>query len=313
MTTVAVTGCSGYVGRKVCELLEAADGVGRVVGIDVRDPSFSTGNLEFYRLDVRSPDLATVVDGCDAIVHLAAVNTRDASETEDVIVGGMRNVTRAAAQTGARKLVFTSAADVYGSHRGADPVLTEESPVRPGPHGYGAANAEAEEIARAFAFENRDAVVTVLRLAAVFGPSMPIAPGQAGNSMQAIHEDDAARAVLHFLDADLPGTFNVCAADTVDVRAEVSGHSVQQLVERVVVPPSRAGVVMSNERLLSAGFEPAHSSADAVRTGAEAHRGWVSVRGVRFRPQWIAAAAGTIAAFAITSAARGLRARRARA
>src|SRR3989442_2804282 len=118
MTTVAATGCSGYIGRKVCALLESDDSVGRVVGIDVREPAFSTRNLEFYRLDVRSADLAAVIDGCDAVVHLAAVNDRDPGVTQDVIVGGMRSVTRAASAVEGRKLVFTSSGAGYGSHRG---------------------------------------------------------------------------------------------------------------------------------------------------------------------------------------------------
>src|SRR5947209_192927 len=154
MSTVAVTGCSGYVARLVCSLLEADDSVSRVVGVDVRDPAFSTRNLEFYRMDVRSPDLAAALDGCDAIVHLAAVG---GTQAPDVITGGMRSVVRAAAEIGSGKLVFASSALVYGSH-GAG--LTEEAPVGPGPHAYAAANAEAEEAARAFAFEHRGAVVT---------------------------------------------------------------------------------------------------------------------------------------------------------
>ena len=236
MTTVAVTGCSGYIGRKVCGVLEKDESVSRVVGVDVRDPAFSTRNLEFYRMDVRSPDVAAALDGCSAIVHLAAVGGTGA---RDVITGGMRSLVRAAAEVGTGKLVFTSSALVYGSH-GAG--LTEEAPVKPGPHAYAAANAEAEEAARAFAFEHRDAVVTILRLAAVSGPSLPARPiVPVAASIQALHEDDAARAVQHVLKELLPGTFNVAA--------DAQAHA--------------PGVVMSNERLRSTGFVPEHTSSEA--------------------------------------------------
>jgi UDP-glucose 4-epimerase len=282
MSTVAVTGCSGYLGRKVCSLLEADDSVSRVIGVDVREPGFSTRNLEFYRMDVRSPDLAAALDGCDAIVHLAAVGGHEA---RDVIVDGMRSVVGAAAEVRTGKLVFTSSALVYGSHGDN---LTEESPVRPGPHAYAAANAEAEEAARAFAFEQRDAVVTILRLATVSGPSVPASPiVPVHAATQVLHEDDAARAVHHALKELLPGTFNACAD----------------------APDHARGVVMSNERLLATGFVPGHTSAQALAAGAEAQRGWVTFGGVRFKPRWAVAALGSVAALAIGSAARARRAK----
>jgi UDP-glucose 4-epimerase len=312
-------------------LLEADDTVGRVVGIDVREPDFSTRNLEFYRMDVRSPDLADVIAGCDAIVHLAAVNDRDPVQTQDVIVGGIRAVVGAAGAVDARKLVFTSAADVYGAHADADRPLTEESAVRPGPRGYGAANAEAEDVARAFAFEHRDAVVTVLRLAAVAGPSMPVPatfplPNAGAAPVQALHEDDAARAVGHVLNTMLPGTFNVCADDVLEYPGDMLGspgagdpaRRLRDAASRVGLVPQAGAprafpIVMSNDRLRAGGFAPSFSSADALRAGAEAQRGWVSVGGVRVRPRWVAAAIGSVAALAIGRAARAVSARRAKA
>jgi UDP-glucose 4-epimerase len=261
MSTVAVTGCSGYIGRNVCELLDKDESVSRVVGVDLRDPAFSTRNLEFYRLDVRSPDLADVIAGCDAVIHLAAAGGHDARDT---IVGGMNSVTRAAGEAGVKKLVFTSTTLVYG---GAAP--TEDSAVRPAP-GYAAANAEAEEAARAFAFEHRDAVLTVLRLASVSGPRVPAA-SIAPAAGEVLHEDDAARAVMHALNNVLPGTFNV-----------------------------------PGQRFADTGFALEHTSSEALRQGAEAHRGWVTVGGMRVRPSWVAAAAGSIAALAIGSAARAV-------
>jgi UDP-glucose 4-epimerase len=307
-------------------LLETDDSVGRVVGIDVREPSFGTRNLEFYNLDVRTSDLAQVIDGCDTVIHLAAVNDRNTSETRDVIVGGMRSLTNAARDAGVRKLIFTSAADVYGSHPDNRAALTEEAVVRPGPRGYGAANAEAEDVARAFAFDTRDAVVTILRLAAVCGPAMPsspIVPGPlrgADQPFQALHEDDAVAVVEHFLKNDLPGTFNACASDVAERPDELLGPDPAQRVRdaaaRVGVAAGPASqpypIVMSSDRLRSVGFEPEYSSADALRAGAEAQRGWVSVGGVRFRPSWLVAAAGSVAALALSSAARAARARRAR-
>src|SRR5207253_1819414 len=108
--------------------------------------------------------------------------------------------------------------------------------------GYAAASAIAEETARAFAFETRDAVVTILRLPAVSGPSVPAAPVVPATPRgQALHEDDAALAVVHALTNTLPGTFNV-ASDEPAVPGAISG-----------------------ERFRATGFEPSHTSAEAVR------------------------------------------------
>jgi nucleoside-diphosphate-sugar epimerase len=317
MITVAVTGCSGYVGRKLCTLLETDETVARVVGIDVRDLSFSTTNLEFYQMDVRAPAVADVVEGSDAIVHLAAVNSTDDAVTRDTIVGGMRNICAAAGAARTPILIFTSTAAVYGPHGAGDPPLTEDSPARPALRGYGAANAEAEELARAFAFEQRQAVVTILRLAAVSGPGVPPAPifPLTLSRLQALHENDAAEAIRHFLETPQPGTFNVCAPDVTPL-APAPADPVRRLASRVfpqVEAPVVTAGVMSNERLVATGFVPKHSSADAVRAGAEARRGWISVGGVSLRPRWIAAAAGSIAALAVSSAARAARSRRAKA
>jgi nucleoside-diphosphate-sugar epimerase len=317
MTTVAVTGCSGYVGRTLCTVLETDETIARVVGIDVRDPSFSTTNLEFYRMDVRDPAIVDVVDGCDTIIHLAAVNTPDVAVTRDTIVEGTRSVCAAAGRARTPMLIFTSTAAVYGPRRAGDPPLTEDAPLRPARRGYGAANAEAEELARAFAFEHRHAVVTILRLALVSGPGLPASPlvPLPGSHVQALHEGDAAGAIRHFLRTAHPGAFNVCAGDVARVDAGPA-DPVRRVAARLfaqVETPVVDAAVMSNERLVASGFLPQHSSADAVRAGAEARRGLISVGGYSLRPKWVAAAAGSLAALALSSAARAARARRAKA
>jgi len=300
MTTLAVTGCSGYVGRRLCELLEEDESVGRVVGIDVREPSFSTRNLEFYATDVRSPDLTEVITGCDAVVHLAVCYDGEDAEITDVIVRGTRNVLDVVASSGAGKLIFVSSAAVYGDHADNDRPLTESSPVRPSPgRAYGRAKARAEEEVEAFAAAHPEVVVTILRPTWILGPSLPpplvdaaarhVARAAAGAASEwdAVHEDDAAAAIVHVLGHDLPGTFNVAAR-------EVDGSS-----------PEVSGI-----RLHETGFAPVHSSRDALRAAEPVLHGWVRVGGLRFRLRWIGIAAASIAAVIAGSAARAARVRR---
>ena len=333
MKTVAVTGASGYLGRKVLERLGADADVSRVVGIDVRDPEFSTRNLEFYKIDVRSPELNDVIDGCDTLIHLAAVNTKDPDETHDVNVTGTRAAIAAAERVGVRSVVLASSHSVYGHHADNDYPLTETSPIRPAPtSAYPMSKAEAERIVGYFAEAHPDVDVVTLRFAWIGGPGLPANPviespirtvirGYEPET-QAVHEEDAADAVLFVLRNGLRGTFNVCADDTVARQEEIYGQrrmtfdldTARRLFDRTSklgLSPPAADIgmllypqVMSNARVRDAGFAFAHSSSDAMREAAAARKEWVALGPARFRPRRAALIAGTFGAVLLGSAVK---------
>jgi nucleoside-diphosphate-sugar epimerase len=331
-----VTGASGYLGRKVLERLGTDPDVSRVIGIDVTGSGVSTRNLEFYRSDVRSPELAEIISGCDSLVHLATNDSSDPEETLDVNVGGTRAVIDAVIRAGVRKLIYVSSVAVYGAHPDNDYPLTEASPVRPSPEkSYARAKAEAEELVEYFARGHPEAVVTTLRPAWILGPSLPTARAALVDSpvrltiagydvpVQAVHEDDAAGAIAFALGTDLRGVYNVCAGDWIDRPEDLLGQRritlgldrARSLMERgpklslsglsaVDLPALMYPQVMSNNRLREAGFEIRHSTADALRQAAEGRRGWVAVAGKHFRPRRVALIAGTFGAVLLGSAAR---------
>jgi nucleoside-diphosphate-sugar epimerase len=338
MTTVAVTGASGYLGRILLEKLGSHPAVGRVIGIDIAEPAITTRNLEFYRMDIRSPDLPRVLQGSSVLVHLAfAVDGGDA-ETRDTNVGGTRLVIEAAVHSGVRKVVFASSTMAYGAHPDNDFPLTELSPLRPArdlPHsGH---NAEAEEIVRALDATHPGLETIVLRLSPVFGPTLsgtaarlvesPYAFRVRGYDVpgQALHETDAARALLVAAMTDLVGTYNVCpddwlpsqeVADLLGQRSvELDPDRAEQVAERLSrlrvgsVPASFMPFLMypwvaSNGKLSATGFTFEHSAMDALRAGAEARKGWVSVGDVHFRPRRIALVGGAVAALLLGGAVR---------
>ena len=97
---VYVSGATGFVGAHVAEALRAA-------GADVRDE----------RVDLLDTvALERAADGCEAVVHVAALYSYDAPEREfeHVNVEGTRNVLEAAARKGVRRFVFTSTAGTCG-------------------------------------------------------------------------------------------------------------------------------------------------------------------------------------------------------
>lgn len=321
MTVVAVTGASGYLGRHLCEALSERDDVRRVIGLDVTDPSYSTRNLEFYRLDVRSPAVREVIAGSDVLAHLAFVlASRDTEEMRDVNVGGTRNVLAAAGEAGVRKVIYPSSVMAYGAHPDNDFPLTEESPVRPvRDFAYSAHKAECEELVGGFREAHPDVTVTVLRPAMVLGPTAegivargtvesPVSVGVEGYEppMQFVHETDVARTLVFALDHDLDGAYNVCPGDWVspDRYAELlekrrTVMPVEQATKRAermyaiglsAVQPSFLPFlmypwVMSNAKLTEAGFAFLHSTEGTLLSAAEGREGRVSVGPVRFKPR----------------------------
>ncbi len=111
---VYVSGATGFVGSHVAREL-------REQGADVRDE----------RVDLLDqPALERAVEGCDAVVHVAALYSYDASaeEIERVNVQGTRNLLDAAARKGVGRFLFTSTAGTCGPVPGRDATEEDEPP-----------------------------------------------------------------------------------------------------------------------------------------------------------------------------------------
>ena len=113
---VAITGASGTVGRAVVDLA-VAEGHS-VVRID-RAPGASTADdSTFLEIDVTDyPSLATGLEGCDALIHLAAING-PGRHPDHVVhnnnVVGSYNALRAAAEAGIRRVAQASSVNAIG-------------------------------------------------------------------------------------------------------------------------------------------------------------------------------------------------------
>jgi UDP-glucose 4-epimerase len=342
MTTVAITGVSGYLGRTLVRVLDEIPAVTRIIGIDRTDPGFTAKNFEFYSFDVREPGLAGVIDGADVVVHLAAVHD-DPDEIMDNNVGGTRSVVDAAERAGVRQLIFASSDSVYGAHADNEHPLTESSPVRPNPENvYALSKTEAEQVVAYFAEAHPDVAVATLRLPFIGGPTLPRrnAPFLEPNvrfviegydaPMQAVHEQDAAEAVSFVLSQNLRGVFNVCADDAVSAPERIFGQRrvalpvdrarrVLERTSRIGLSPSAVNVadlmyarVLSNAALREAGFTPGHTSEQTLRESAALRREYMSVGPITFKRRSAALIGGTIGVLALV-AARGRRVRRAKA
>lgn len=346
--TIAVTGVSGYLGSRVAAALASDAEVDCVVGIDVVGPPAPVADaIEFHEVDVRDPELGKFLTGADTVVHLAFVvdPMRDEAEMADINLGGMRNVLAAADASGVGRVVYTSSVSAYGAHPDNPVPLRESDSLRANADfSYGAHKMESEHILREWA-AGRDTAVTILRPAIVFGthvsnfisrtfeaPRRITILGHAP-PFQAVHEDDAAAAVVHVTLKAIAGTFNVAAddvlsADEVDAIARrrsqpLAPRAARRFAEvawrwgQAEAPPGIVDYVMypwvvSNEALRATGWAPRHTTREALAETVAASADYVTIGRVRrTRAQWRhAGAAAAAAGIAVTGlAAAALRRR----
>lgn len=244
---VFVTGSSSCLAQAVLPVLCAEPGVARVTGVDLAPPRYAHAKFRAAQADIRDPGLAALLEGHDALVHLAFVVLRGRMSEDDMFgvnVTGSHKVFHAARQAGLKRLVHLSSAAVYGSGTHAD----ERAPLAPLPgflyarhkgHLERLLEAEFPECVRL-----RPHVILgphaqpLLRqlLALPFYLSLP----EPQPLQQCVHEDDVARAVLLALTRDVRGAFNLAVEDTYSYRDAVkSRHRVSLPLPRRV---ARAGL-----------------------------------------------------------------------
>ena len=182
---VLVTGATGFVGSHAVKALQDA---GHTVRVFVRAPAkldsvtarvgVDLASLETVQGDiVDAGAVGTAVDGCDAVVHAAAVVGTDPSTEADVEAtnfAGALNVLGAAADAGCDPIVHVSSAAALFPFS-TDPV-TAGHPVGTARLPYARSKAECEHLARRFQASGRGLVIVY--------PGMVVGPGDYGESTQ---------------------------------------------------------------------------------------------------------------------------------
>lgn len=177
-----VTGAAGFIGSHLCERL--LDDGHEVVGVDAFIPYYPRSikeenlaaishhrRLQFRELDLRHDPLDDLVQGIDAVFHLAAMAGLAKSWTHFElywacnVLATQRLLEAIRTQgTSARRLIYASTSSVYGKFASGDETLPTK-PISP----YGITKLAGENLCRAYA-DVYGLPVVVLRYFSVYGP-----------------------------------------------------------------------------------------------------------------------------------------------
>lgn len=175
MSRVLVTGANGHIGSNTVRSLLNR---GHEVVPFVRRTSDLRGldglGLEYRYGDVRDYDsLSSAVEGCDAVIHHAAVFKSWAKNPDDEIIQpgliGTRNIIRACAKAGIDRLVYTSSGVAIGACSSPDGIKTEADWPEDSGWAYAVEKVEGEREAARLSAEMGVPTVRILP-GAVLGP-----------------------------------------------------------------------------------------------------------------------------------------------
>jgi UDP-glucose 4-epimerase len=246
--------------------------------------------------------VAELVEGADAVVHLAFIIMGSARESRSVNLDGSRNVFEAAVAAGVERLVYASSVAAYGFHHDNPVPLTEDVPARgSSEHYYSAQKAEVERLlgdvlngtsTDAYVFRpcivaGRNAPLlidslpytqiserlpgSVRRLLGGVPILKPVLPDP-GVAFQLVHHDDVASAMrAGVLGKGAPGAYNLAGTGQLtisELATELGWHSIpvpELAVDAVVEMVARLGFLPAQAQWVSAFREPVIMSAAKAR------------------------------------------------
>ncbi len=284
-----VTGAAGFIGSHLCERL-LRDGC-EVVGVDAFIPYYplavkennltgprSYRSFKLAQADLREAPLNELLDGVEAVFHLAAMPGLPRSWTDFTlyescnVTATQRLIAAAGECKTLKRFIYASTSSVYGRNGSGD----ESLPVRPiSP--YGVTKYAAEQLCRAYADEF-DLPLVVLRYFSVYGPRQRPDMGYHkfvnallsddaitvfGDGQQVrgnTYIDDCVAATVAAVDANIGEVYNVGGGETASVWDIL--HKLEALTgrsARIIRAVARAG-------------DQRHTTADTTKL--KRHLGW---------------------------------------
>lgn len=173
MSTILITGSTGFVGRSLCARLLAE---GRDIRCAVREPSSLANSVVVGDIGPEA-DWELALNGVDTVIHLAARVHIMKDDSNDPLaafrrinVAGTLNLARQAAAAGVKRLIFLSTVKVNGEETVSGHSFSEEDTPHP-QDPYGISKYEAELGLRHLA-EETGLEVVIIRPPLVYGPGV---------------------------------------------------------------------------------------------------------------------------------------------
>ncbi|UCD85303.1 MAG: SDR family oxidoreductase [Deltaproteobacteria bacterium] len=301
MKTVAITGISGYIGRKLWKLLDKDPEVDKIIGIDVKEPGGTSDKLKFHRMDINDPALGErfAEEGVDAGVHLAFIvdPIHDSELMRKVNIDGTRNFLAACEKAEIKLILATSSTSAYGAYPDNPVPLHEDSPLRGNEDfQYGREKREMESICNKYREEHSGINFIIVRPCIVMGPEVnnyisqtflrrgyPL-PQDYDPEYQFVHDEDVAGAMEFLLKNGKGGAYNVTGDGIMKLSEvlELAGTKPRSisfrwaywlagLLWKLRIAPSDPGIVnyiaypwvASNEKIVKLGYRFKYNSKEA--------------------------------------------------
>lgn len=196
MTTIAVTGATGYVGRFVVAELQNRGMRIRALSRAQSDRGGFTQPIDWITGDLRdTAAIHQLVENADAVVHLAYEHVpgkyRDGEGDDlpawlDANLNGSLRLLQASAQAGVKRFIFLSSRAVF-SRTEPGHVLDELHPISPDTH-YGAYKAAVESFLQSFAHTAKMATCSI-RATGIYGLTHPVERSKWWELVQAVLHD----------------------------------------------------------------------------------------------------------------------------
>jgi len=308
MNAVLVTGADGFIGSHLVERLVQQ---GYKVRAFVQYNSFNSwgwldqcppeikGQFEVFSGDIRDPHgVKTAMQGCDAVLHLAALiaipySYHSPDTYVDTNVKGTLNVLQAARELGIKRLVHTSTSEVYGTARFVP--ITEAHPLQ-GQSPYSASKIAADQMAYSF-YASFGLPVVIARPFNTYGPRQSaraviptiiaqIANGKKQISLGAVSPtrdfnfvQDTVSGFIAALESDrgigevvnFGSNFEVSIGDTARLIAEAMNAEVEIVTDENRLRPANSEVERlwaDNAKALELfGWAPAYGGRDGLKRG----------------------------------------------
>lgn len=227
MKNVVITGVSGYLGTLLLKRIAQEAEVERIIGMDIKEPSFQSPKFTFIKHDVRQPfENIFAENKIDTAIHFAfiVVPIHDEHRAHEINIEGSKNFLKASAQAKVQQVFYMGSYTAYGAWADNPKVFSEDTPLRPNPdYPYPCDKAEVDHMFQKFASEHPEIKVTIGRTAAVTGPGgaacgltvmfLPIMVKAMGadSTWQFIHEDDLVEIVTLLAKQRRAGIYNFTA------------------------------------------------------------------------------------------------------